>query len=209
LCPSLNRPEGAEARFEAPIYACAIGGSTRSNSSTEQLLAAVLSRLEARGARTDLLAGHELELPIYSPGIRLDRKANRLIECARHADAILIGSPGYHGSISGLVKNALDYLEELRDDRRPYLSGRPVGLVVTAYGWQAAVATLGDLRQVTHALRGWPTPLGIAVNMTDLAAGFRRMLDDHDLDERIQELAAELYFMAQACRAGGLRAPVS
>ena len=36
----------------------------------------------------------------------------------RGAHALIIGSPGYHGGISGLVKNALDYLEELREDPR-------------------------------------------------------------------------------------------
>jgi len=62
------------------------------------------------------------------------------------------------------VKNALDYLEELRTDDRPYLDGRPVGAIAVAKGWQAAVGTLGTLRQVIHALRGWPTPLGLTIN---------------------------------------------
>jgi FMN reductase len=68
--------------------------------------------------------------------------------------------------VSGLVKNALDYLEELREDERPYLDGRAVGLIAVARGWQAAVSTLSTLRQVAHALRGWPTPLGLAINST-------------------------------------------
>ena len=58
----------------------------------------------------------------------------------------------------------LDYLEELRGDDRPYLDGRAVGLVAVARGWQASVSTLATLRQVVHALRGWPTPLGLAIN---------------------------------------------
>ena len=82
----------------------------------------------------------------------------------RSADAVVISSPGYHGTVSGLVKNALDYLEELRTDERPYLDGRPVGLIAVARGWQAAVSTLATLRQITHALRGWPAPFGLTVN---------------------------------------------
>jgi FMN reductase len=81
----------------------------------------------------------------------------------RRADGIVLGTPGYHGGISGLVKNAIDYLEELKDDRRPYLEGRAVGCVVTAAGEQGAVVTLQALRSVIHALRGWPTPLGAAI----------------------------------------------
>lgn len=79
----------------------------------------------------------------------------------------MIGSPCYHGGISGLVKNAIDLLEDLRLDQRPYLDGRAVGLVVVAGGWQAGGITLSALRGIVHALRGWPTPLGIAVNTVE------------------------------------------
>jgi FMN reductase len=90
--------------------------------------------------------------------------AARLIEDLRSADGVVLAAPGYHGTISGLVKNALDYVEDLRGDDRPYLDGRAVGCVAAAYGWQAAVSTLTALRSIVHALRGWPTPLGAAVN---------------------------------------------
>ena len=66
--------------------------------------------------------------------------------------------------MSGLVKNALDSLEALRDDARPYFDGRAVGVIVTVDGWQAAGATLGALRAIVHALRGWNTPMGVALN---------------------------------------------
>jgi FMN reductase len=77
---------------------------------------------------------------------------------------VIVASPAYHGSISGMVKNALDYLEDTAKDKRVYLDGVPVGLIVTAYGWQATGSTLATLRSIVHALRGWPTPLGAAIN---------------------------------------------
>ncbi|HEU0223242.1 MAG TPA: NAD(P)H-dependent oxidoreductase, partial [Paracoccaceae bacterium] len=76
----------------------------------------------------------------------------------RRADGLILASPGYHGSVSGLVKNAIDYVEDLRDDSRIYLSGRAVGLIACAEGVQALGATLAALRAITHSLRGWPTP---------------------------------------------------
>ncbi|MBB5447498.1 NAD(P)H-dependent FMN reductase [Paraburkholderia sp. WSM4177] len=82
----------------------------------------------------------------------------------RRADAVIVATPGYHGGVSGLVKNALDTLEELRADERPYLDGRAVGCIVTAYGWQAAGSVLTSLRSIVHALRGWPTPFGAGIN---------------------------------------------
>lgn len=104
-------------------------------------------------------------LPIYDTE-STDRTdaARQFVEQARLADGVLVASPGYHGGISGMMKNALDYLEDLAGDERPYLDGRAVGCIAVAYGWQATVSTLHQLRQVVHALRGWPTPLGAVVN---------------------------------------------
>jgi FMN reductase len=103
-----------------------------------------------------------------------------LVEALAQADGVIVASPGYHGGISGLVKNALDYIEDLRDDARPYLDGRAVGCIVCAYGWQATTTTLVSLRSTVHALRGWPTPLGVAINSAQKTFDDTgRVLDDH------------------------------
>jgi FMN reductase len=176
----------------------AIGGSLRASSSTQKVLDAVAEALEARGAECERFGGVDLRFAPYEPGVVLGPDGERMIGAVRTADAVLIGSPGYHGALSGLVKNALDYLEVLRDDLRPYLSDRPVGLVVTAYGWQAAVTTLTSLRQIVHALRGWPTPLGLAVNVAALPQGIDAALRDTGLSDRIEELAHEMVSGARA-----------
>jgi FMN reductase len=114
-----------------------------------------------------LLCGRDIDLPAYVPGARSNAKANRITAELGKADGIIIGTPGYHGGLSGLVKNALDYTEDLRDNQRPYLENRPVGCVVTAAGEQGGVTTLAALRSVVHALRGWPTPLGVTIVSSD------------------------------------------
>jgi FMN reductase len=176
----------------------AIGGSTRTQSSTQLVLTAVLDSLRAHGAECELFSGPELSLPPYEPDVSLVPNAEQLVAAVRGADALLVGSPGYHGSLSGLVKNALDYLEALRDDARPYLADRSVGLVVTAHGWQAAVTTLATLRQIVHALRGWPTPLGIAINVAELPQGVQAALSDSALSSRVDEMTHQMVTHARA-----------
>jgi len=151
------------------INVVGIGGSLRAGSQSERALAIALRGAEEAGATTRAITGSSLVLPFYDQGIP-DRtpEAEHLVETIRRADGLIIVSPGYHGALSGLVKNALDYIEDLRHDERPYLDGRGVGLVAAAYGWQAAVTTLDQLRTITHALRGWPTPLGGAVNTAEV-----------------------------------------
>lgn len=146
-----------------------IGGTLRPGSSTEKALRLVLSAAEAAGAETCLFgATHLGALPMYNPEIpERTAEAQLLVETARSAVGVVIASPGYHGTVSGLVKNALDYFEDMRNDEHPYLDGRAVGCVATAMGWQAAVSTLTAIRSVAHALRGWPTPMGAAVNTAE------------------------------------------
>jgi len=145
-----------------------IGGTTRDGSSTEKALRFALSVCEKQGASTAVFTGQQLAtLPMYAPELpeRTD-VAVALIDELRKSDGVIVASPGYHGTIAGIVKNALDYTEDLREDERVYFSGMPVGCIVTGLGWQGVVTTLEHLRAMVHALRGWPTPLGAALNTT-------------------------------------------
>lgn len=142
-----------------------IGGTLRSPSSSENALRLALSAAEQCGAEVVLFSGRALELPLYNPSDpNRTPAAMRLIEALRRADGVVISSPSYHGGISGLVKNALDYVEDLRDDERPYLDEVPVGVISCGGGWQGASSALANLRAIVHALRGWPTPFGAVIN---------------------------------------------
>lgn len=142
-----------------------LGGTTRPGSTSETALRLALAEAERLGARTECLAGRDLDLPHYDPAQdgRGERE-RRLVALLRAADGVIVSSPAYHGGPSGMIKNALDYTEDMRGDARPYLDGRPVGLIVAAYGAQAMGTTLASLRSVVHALRGWPTPFAISLN---------------------------------------------
>lgn len=189
-------------------YVVGLGGSPRPNSSAEALLRACLAEAEALGARTRVFSGSDLTLPMFEPtsGAR-SPEAVALVDAFREADGVVLGSPGYHGGISGLVKNALDYIEDLRNDDRPYLDGRAVGCIACASGWQTAATTLQALRSVVHALRGWPTPLGLAVNTNQYGVGRGEPYDDH-VATQIAVVARQVVQFATAWRSagGGVRA---
>jgi FMN reductase len=132
-------------------------------------LRTALAIAERSGARTRLIDGPFLaRLPLYAPEVQ-ERTAlqDELVETVRQADGLIVATPAYHAGISGLLKNGIDLLEDLRDDARPYLSDRAVGCIVTAYGWQGGGTTLISVRTVIHALRGWPTPLGVTLNTAE------------------------------------------
>lgn len=141
-----------------------LGGTIASKSSSERILRHALAQCETAGARTILFDGPSLDMPMYGYGTPRTEKALALIDGLRRADGIILISPGYHGTVSGLIKNALDYVEDMAKDERPYFEGRAVGLISVAAGWQATGTTLATLRSIVHALRGWPTPMAVTVN---------------------------------------------
>jgi FMN reductase len=141
-----------------------IGGTSRPNSTSELAVRCALGAAEALGARTQLIDGALISgLPLYVPG-RTERTADEcaFIEAVRRCDGVIVASAGYHGSITGPIKNALDLLEDLSRDERPYLDGCAFGAIVSAFGWLACGTTLVTLRSIAHALRAWPTPYGAA-----------------------------------------------
>lgn len=99
-------------------------------------------------------------------------------------------------------------MEETAKDQRAYLDGVPIGLIATAYGRQATGSTLATLRSIVHALRGWPTPLGAALNTsggifkggqcTDIAA-----TDQFDLVGRQVEFARLRITNPRSTQTGG------
>ncbi|MET3824436.1 MULTISPECIES: NADPH-dependent FMN reductase [Sphingomonas] len=156
----------AETLLDQPLVV-GIGGTIGGVSSTERALRIALDAAGREGFRTRMFGGADMaRLPLYDPkATTRTPDETEFVETVRQASAIIIASPGYHGSISGVVKNALDLLEETaRDPHRPYLADMPVGLIATAYGWQATGSTIAALRSIVHALRGWPTPFAAAVN---------------------------------------------
>jgi FMN reductase len=177
-----------------------IGGTTRTGSSTERALRLALSLAHATGAQTKLFDGDFLsQLPIYNPEMPERTAAEaEIVRTVREADALIIASPGYHGGIAGMVKNAIDLLEDTAKDERVYFDKLPVGLIVTAYGWQATGSTLAALRSVVHAMRGWPTPIGVAVNSLETKFDEQSQCSEERVVDQLGAMVAQiLWFIRQ------------
>ncbi len=185
-----------------------IGGTLREGSTSLGALRRALKAAEEVGAETELLDLRELDLPMYEPGRPLDDygpEVWRLVEAMREADALILSTASYHGTLAGVTKNALDFTQFLSRDERPYLDGRVVGLVSTAGGERAAANSVDAMAHVVHALRGVVAPLMVTIpkvwqrsdgegNITDENYG-RRL---EKLGRLVVELAARLSRRAEA-----------
>jgi FMN reductase len=184
-----------------------LGGTTRAGSTSERALATALDRAARLGCETALFGAGAMPVEPYDPA-RAERsaQANALVQALRRADGILIATPSYHGGISGLVKNAIDFVEDMRNDARVYFEGRAVGCLVCAEGPQAMGSTIGSLRAIVHALRGWPTPYAAALNSRARPFGGEGVAPDPDAIRACETVAEEVVAfarMAMAARSNG------
>ena len=186
----------------APLRIVALGGSTKPMAASERALRIAAQAATDAGAEVTFVTGRSLLVPIYDTETT-ERTAETIaiVEALRSADGVIIASPGYHGSFSGLVKNALDYAEDLRHDDPPALEDRAVGLIAVAHGWQTAVGTLNQLREVVHALRGWPAPLGVAVNDSAGLIGDDADTTDPAVVRQLRTMGQQVVTFATAMRA--------
>ena len=188
--------------MSARPFIVGLGGTTRVGSTTERALRIALSHAEAMGARTRLFTSTDLNLAHFDPNTaERGPQEIALVEALREADGVIIATPSYHGSLSGMVKNALDYTEDLRTDIRPYLESRAVGCIVCAEGPQAMGATLAALRAIVHALRGWPTPYGAVVNTGGPAFDAGPKGPDPGVVQQLELVAAQVIEFASMRRA--------
>src|SRR5688572_14287207 len=104
---------------DPPLRVLGIGGSTRRASKSLVLMQSALHLAADAGAEVILADVRTLDLPIYDHDRPLQdypSSLHELLSAARAADAYILCSPTYHGTVSGAVKNALDALNFLEDE---------------------------------------------------------------------------------------------
>ena len=198
---------------EERLRVVGVGGTLREGSASLGALRRSLAAAEEAGAETELLDLRELDLPMYEPGRALEEYGpgvERLVEALRGADAVLISTAAYHGTLAGVTKNALDFAQFLSGGKHPYFEGKVVGLISTAGGEQAGANATGALVHVVHSLRGVVAPLMVQISkawqradgsgdITDELYG--RRLDN--LGELVVDLAGRLAERDEEARLAG------
>ncbi|WP_394742827.1 NADPH-dependent FMN reductase [Natronococcus roseus] len=165
---------------ENTVRVVAIAGSLREESYTRPALRHALDAAEAAGASTELVDLRELEIPLFDADDDEAGDASELARRVREADAILLGTPMYHGSYSSVLKTALDYcgFDEFEN--------KTVGLLAVS-GGSFPIGALDHLRVVCRALDAWVLPHQAAVPNAHSRFEDRELIDE-DVRQRVETL---------------------
>jgi FMN reductase len=164
-----------------------IAGSLRPGSYTHKALEVAAQRLQALGAEVELIDLRQLDLPFCDGGDDYPNHPDvaKLSQAVKTADAVILATPEYHGSVSGVLKNALDLMgfEEF--------SGKVTGFI-SVLGGQSNSNALNDLRTITRWIHAWAIPEQIAIGQAWKAFGEDGKLLDDSLAKRFDAFAQSL-----------------
>ncbi|MFE6617731.1 NADPH-dependent FMN reductase [Streptomyces sp. NPDC008086] len=172
----------------------ALVGSLRAGSHNRQLAEAAV-KLAPEGAEVVLFEGLA-EIPFYNEDIDVEggipATAAKLREAAQSADAFLLFSPEYNGTIPAVLKNAIDWLS------RPYgagaFGGKPVAVVGTAFGQFGGVWAQDETRKAVGIAGGRvleDVKLSIPGSVTRFAE--THPVDDAEVAAQLTEVIARVH----------------
>ena len=134
------------------INVLGVAGSTRASSYSTRALKAVLEAAQKHGAQVRLLELAKEEIPFYSHNANVPDRVTRDVSWA---NAFILASPDYHGSMSGTLKNFLDFFYE-------EFAGKAFGYVVASH--EKGLTVMEQMRTAVRQCYGWSLPYGVSIN---------------------------------------------
>jgi FMN reductase len=138
-----------------------IGSSMRRNSYGTKALKFVLDMTKRYDAQTHLLNLRDTKLPFFDPDGSteeynlLSDQIHKITDYVIWADAFLLVSPDYHGSMSGVMKNFLDHFWE-------EFAGKTFGYICTSH--EKGLTVMDQMRTAVRQCYGWSLPYGVSIN---------------------------------------------
>jgi FMN reductase len=172
-----------------PVRIVGLCGSLRPGSFTRQALEIALTGAAATGAETQLIDLRDYQL-VFCDGSDDEQHypadVFKLREEIRQAHGVILGTPEYHGGISGVLKNALDLMgfDEF--------SGKMMGLIGVSGGQMGAINALTSLRMIGRSLHAWVIPDQVLIPQAWKSFDKDGIIKNEKLAARLQEAGRQV-----------------
>ncbi len=173
---------------ETTLRIAGISGSLRAGSYTRRAVEIALEGAAETGAETRLIDLRDYNL-VFRDGkddTGYPDDVFRLRSEVKQAEGVILGTPEYHGSFSGVLKNALDLMgfDEFE--------GKMIGLVGVSGGRMGAFDALNSLRNIGRALHAWVIPEQTSVPEAWKVFSEDGKIADPQLEQRLKEIGRQV-----------------
>jgi azobenzene reductase len=173
-----------------------LAGSNRKDAASTKLLRYIGKQLQAKGFTIALIDLWETPLPFFSADEESPHPhVKRLLQAVSEADGLIFGTPEYHGSVSGVLKNALDYLGS------DVVGGKPV-LSAGSSGGAIGVSSLTQLQAIVRNLHGINSPEWISLGGDQRRFGIDGAPMDAMMRKRVERAIDQFAALIIALKAG-------
>ena len=191
---------------QPPVKLLVFAGSARAGSLNRKLAHQAACMARATGAETTLLELADFDIPIYNADIEAQGTPADVILFKQmlfdHAGWIIC-SPEYNGSITGLLKNAIDWASSpvkgdlvWADGTRPF-AGKVAGLLSASPGALGGLRSLMQLQPLLMNLQCWVTPRQFALGQAPAAFDAEGKLISDKHRASVQAVIDQVLFAAQ------------
>ena len=135
-----------------------VGSSMRQGSYSTAALNMILDMAKGNEAETKLLDLRQTNLPMLYTAKDDTHEIGQATELVEWADAYILATPDYHGSMSGSLKNFLDYFWS-------EFAGKTFGYIVASH--EKGLTVMDQMRTAIRQCYGWSIPYGISINPED------------------------------------------
>jgi NAD(P)H-dependent FMN reductase len=184
--------EENNALFMKTLNILGIAGSMRKDSYGTKILKIVLDLASKYEVQTSLLDLRNANMPLFNPDLSIQSDINlqKVTDQVNWADAFVLVSPDYHGSMSGSMKNFLDYYWE-------EFAGKTFGYICTSH--EKGLTVMDQMRTTVRQCYGWSLPYGISVNGSEDFNEEREVINNL-LNKRLKMLARDLVVYSKLIR---------
>jgi azobenzene reductase len=140
----------------------------------------VLEKIRENGIEVELLDLKQMILPLFTTTNNQNDTVDTVTKMVKNADAFVLATPDYHGSMSGSMKNFLDYFGS-------EFSGKIFGYICASH--EKGLTAMDQMRTAIRQCSGWSMPYGVSINGGD----------DFDENKKIinEQLSSKLAILAR------------
>ena len=125
----------------------------------------------------------ETQLPIYQPSTKFDNEnVKKVTNDVNWANVFVLACPDYHGSMSGTMKNFLDFFWK-------EFSGKTFGYIVSSH--EKGLTVMDQMRTAVRQCYAWSLPYGISINEREDLGSDGKIVNSR-LQSRMEMLARDL-----------------
>ena len=166
-----------------------VGSSMRQGSFSTEALKIVLDFAKQNGAQTRLLDLQQTQLPMLYSNNQETKEIQKVTDDVKWAEAFILATPDYHGSMSGSMKNFLDYFWSV-------FAGKLFGYICASH--EKGLTVMDQMRTAVRQCYGWSMPYGISVNGEEDFNGVE--ITNDKIKSRLEMLARDLVVYGKPIR---------